>query len=406
MILQMAGIDFEKANLEIREVFSFQTHSAKMAMEEIKECFPVNGVILLSTCNRTEIYISSEEKCSVSSILCRIKKIDQEEYQKYITVRSGEEALMHLFQLSCGMKSRIFGEDQIITQVKNALFQARDVHTVDGYLERVFQSAVTTGKKVRSEVHLTAVKASVIEEMLKILKKEIGGLGDKKCLVIGNGEIGRLAAKRMAENGASVTMTVRSYKTRQVIIPKNCSSIDYKDRFRILGECDIVISATTSPHHTIKYEEGILHLNSEKRYFFVDLAVPRDFSSRFAGEKNIKLYNIDAFGGLSVTEEDNEAMKIANMMIREEMEKVNEWKDVKKGADMVRMIGEKCGTQTQERLKKAMRDHKKKGACEEMLPDIQWAAQKTVMTMLYDMKKRMPIEEWMHCLEVMLKEEK
>ena len=128
-------------------------------MEYIQSEYELNGVILLSTCNRTELYVSTDETIEdLFELLCAAKKVSKEQYQNYAIERRGQEAIDHLFQLACGMKSKIFGEDQIISQVKTALLQAREAETTDTYLEKVFQTAIATAKKVKTEVMLSAIK--------------------------------------------------------------------------------------------------------------------------------------------------------------------------------------------------------------------------------------------------------
>lgn len=410
MILQMVGIDYEKADLDIREIFSFHKHASLQAMEQIQSEYEINGVVLISTCNRTELYVSSDETVdNLFEMLCFVKNISAENYHKYAIERKGHDAIDHLFQLSCGLKSKIFGEDQIISQVKNALMQAREVQTTDSFLEKVFQTAVSAAKKVKTEVHLTAIKTSVIEEMLNVLKRDLGTLNEKKCMVIGNGEIGRLAAERMLKEKSNVTMTVRSYKTREVEVPKGCKTVDYKERYHNIADYDIVISATASPHHTIKYEDSYTLFEDGKQHILVDLAVPRDISSRYEQVENIILYNIDTLGGVSKTMQDNEALAHALSIIKEQEEELEAWENFRVYVPAIKMIGYIGGMVTYKRLEKDIKkviepfDEKKVETL------IRNATEKTITSMLFDLRKNLPMEYWQVCMEAfeknMIKEE-
>lgn len=400
MILQMVGIDYEKADLDTRELFSFHKHSLLGAMEYIQSEYELNGVILLSTCNRTELYVSTDETIEdLFELLCAAKKVSKEQYRNYAIERRGQEAIDHLFQLACGLKSKIFGEDQIISQVKTALLQAREAETTDTYLEKVFQTAIATAKKVKTEVHLTAVKTSVIEEMLKALNNHFQTLQGKKCMVIGNGEIGRLAAERMAAEQAEVTMTVRNYKTREVEIPEGCKTVDYKDRYEGMADYDIVISATSSPHHTIKYEDSHTLFEDGRQHVFVDLAVPRDISSRYGQVENIILYNIDTLGGVSKTEQDNEALALALAIIKEEEEELKSWDNFRVYVPSVQAIGHVNGLLTYKRMEKKLKkiiepEHQKEA--EQLIRN---ATEKTITSMLFDLRKNLPMEYWKVCME-------
>lgn len=405
MVLQMLGIDYEKADLDVRSIFSFQKHKASEALVYLKEEYPIKGAVLISTCNRTELYVSSQKGIeNLKEIFCSLKNVTEKNYGEYIAQREGEDAVHHLFQLTCGMKSKIFGEDQIITQVKDALSCAREVQTTDAHIERVFMRAITAAKKVKTQVHLTAVKASVIQEMKKVLLNDLGNIKNKKCLVIGNGEIGRLAARNMAEDGALVTVTLRSYKTGQAEIPEGCSVIDYYERYSVIEDFDIIISATTSPHHTIKYEECKDIFKKDRNYIFVDLAVPRDISPEFENEKNIILYNIDSLGGVSESEKDNKAVAEAIEIINEYEEKLRQEESVKEYIGTIQSVSKAGGELSYYRIKKELNKMEKSQTSEKLEELIKYGAEKTISAMLFELQKGLPTEYWQACLQI-IKEE-
>lgn len=404
MLLQMVGIDYQKADLEVRELFSFQKHFAIQAMEQIKEEFDVAGVVLLSTCNRTELYISTEKPvCSVLEMLCFVKNLPFEDYVQYAIERSGKEAMDHLFQLACGMKSKIFGEDQILSQIRMALVYARDAQTTDSYLERTLQAAIATGKKVKTKVRLTAVETSVVEEMFRVCKEALPSLVHKKCMVIGNGEIGRLASRRLKEMGADVTVTVRNYKKKQVEIPAGCASMDYQSRYESMGDYDMIVSATTSPHHTVKYEDAKQLFARDKNYLLFDLAVPRDISSAFRSMKQISLYNIDDLGGSTGSEPDNDALKKALSIIEEEETELESWNSFRDFVPLVKKIAQVEGGLVYHRTEKCVKKYVGEEQ-KEMEESIRLATEKTVTSMLFDLRKNLPMKYWQVCLDALAKE--
>ena len=405
MILWMTGIDYEKADLAAREVFSFQKHSAQLAMEQLKDTYGFSGVILLSTCNRTELYVSTDEiEGDLFQMLCELKGVSCKEYEEYRVERRGQEAVKHLFSLACGLKSKVFGEDQIISQIRLALVQAREVQTTDSYLEKVFQMAVSTAKKVKTEVHITAVKTSVVEEMLKALKENGKELTGKKALVIGNGEIGRLVAERLIEEGAFVTMTLRNYKTRQVQIPKGCNTKDYQDRYQGIGSYDLVVSATTSPHHTIKYEDSHGFFEDGREHILVDLAVPRDISSRYARVENVTLYNIDTLGGDTHKGKDDGQLARAYEIIEEQITELKLWQNFRVHIPTVQNIGSINGMLTYKRIEKNIKKLVEPSNLPEVEELIEQAAEKTITSLLFDLRKNLPMEYWQVCMEALAKE--
>lgn len=405
-MLQMIGIDYEKADLDTRSKFAFQSHAAGEAMCYMRDTYELEGMVILSTCNRTEVYSCSVQPVNdLFSIVCSLKGADPEEYRSFVVQRQEEEAVHHLFQLACGMKSKVFGEDQIISQVKTALFQAREVGCTNRELDQLFQMAITAAKKIKSQIHLTAVKTSVIEEMKKALHQELGSLRARHCMVIGNGKIGRMAAEAMVAEGAQVTVTVRNYKTRQVEIPDGCKVVDYSERYRDMGEYDIVISATTSPHHTIKYEDSHHIFEDGRHHILVDLAVPRDISSQYEQVEQVSLYNIDTLGGVAENERDNEAMAQAMQILQEYEEKLKAEADVKESVAAIRTISESCATLTYERAKKQLRQSIKEEALDDVEAILKKAVEKTVSSMLFDLRKSVSAEHFSECIDVLEKNE-
>lgn len=399
MAVQMIGIEHDKASIEYRELFSFHMHEAKEAMQYLVKEYDLEGCIMISTCNRTELYISVEEKRdNLMHMLCELKGIQDIDYTSIATVRDDDEALQHLFFLACGMKSKIFGEDQIITQVKTALTWARDVGTVDVVLEKLFQIAITAAKKVKTEVHLTSVQTSVVENMLEVIKKAKGKLNELSCLIIGNGEIGRLAAKRLIEEGINVTMTLRQYKTKEVQIPGGCHVIEYKARYEHLSQFDVIISGTSSPHHTIKYEEAHALLEDGKKRIMIDLAVPRDISSQFAKESYVKLYNIDDLGGISKEEVNSHAVEVATEIINKYLDEFKAWYGFRIYIPTIQAVGHAAGLNVYKRIEKGIKKSvqiSEQGTIEQ---SIRKASEKMVTSMLYGLKDYLPQNQWQDCL--------
>ncbi|WP_455716032.1 glutamyl-tRNA reductase [Anaerosporobacter sp.] len=403
MDIQMVGIDHCKASIEYREKFSFTHHESLSAMNQIMEWYKdkITGCVILSTCNRTELYISCEEEAMEPyEILCRIKGIDSEAYQNFYTVRNGSEVVEHLFSLACGLKSKVFGEDQIITQVKEALTNAREAETTDIVLEKLFQTAITAAKKVKSSVHLTAVNSSVVENMITVLTREFDTVNGLPCLVIGNGEIGKLAATRLLQMGAKVTMTLRQYKCREVDIPLGAHCIDYQERYNVLSGMEVVVSATASPHHTIQYEEVYEILHDGKKRILVDMAVPRDISLRLAELENIRLYNIDSLGGVSTDTINNQSVALAIEILKEYEEEFTTWYLFREYIPLIQSVGRTSSMSVLNRIDKQMnRIVKDSESVEEIRKLVKAASNRVVTNLLYGLKENLDKKQWSSCLE-------
>jgi len=215
MSISMVGIDYNKASVDVRAQFSFTKKNAASAMEKLKETPGILGCIILSTCNRMEIWASTQEEWegSLFDFLCEEKGKNPEEFRRYFVERKEGEAIEHLFYLTSGLKSQILAEDQIITQVKDALSMARDVYCTDNVLEVLFRMAVTAAKRVKTEVVFSRGNSSVIHQAIQKLRETGYSLDGITCMVIGNGEMGKVAALALAEAGAHVTVTVRQYRS-------------------------------------------------------------------------------------------------------------------------------------------------------------------------------------------------
>ncbi|WP_167957183.1 glutamyl-tRNA reductase [Anaerosporobacter faecicola] len=407
MDILMVGIDHSKAAIEYRESFSFTKHDAARAMNQIMAWYPeeIAGCVLISTCNRTELYISTkEEEVDPYEILCRVKEIDMNSFVGMCTRRKGMDVVEHLLELACGLKSMVFGEDQIITQVKDALANARDTEATDIVLEKLFQTAITAAKKVKASVHLTAVNSSVVENMITVLQQEFDTISGIPCLVIGNGEIGRLAAMRLLQAGAKVTVTLRQYKSREIDVPLGVNCIDYQERYDNLADMNVIVSATTSPHHTIRYEEAYPLFADGKKRVLVDMAVPRDISLRLAELEHIKLYNIDSLGGISTNTVNNQSVAIAMEILEEYQQEFRKWYLFREYIPLIQSVGRTSALSVIDRIdkqtKKLIVDDNTVTELEKLL---KVATNRVVTNLLYGLKENLDQDKWEVCLEAIEK---
>lgn len=338
MSIFMLGIDHNMAPVDIRALFAFTRKNTGEALLKLKKEPGICGCIILSTCNRLELWVSTEEneKPELYQWLCRLKGIEGEEYRKYFISRENEEAVEHLFYLTSGLKSQILGEDQILTQVKDALSFAREEFTTDSVLEVLFRMAVTAGKKIKTEVPFSHGNPSVIHQAIRFLAEQGYSLKDKVCMVIGNGEMGKVAAQALREAGADVTVTLRQYRSGVVDIPLGCKRINYGERMEYIPQCDLVVSATASPNFTLK-EELFQELQLKNDLILIDLAVPRDIEPSIGKIQGITLYDMDSFRIKEIPAEFQENLEAAGAIVREQMDEFFQWLD---GRDLIPRIQE------------------------------------------------------------------
>lgn len=401
MAIQMIGIDHSVAAIDIRTIFSFTKKKTVEALEIIKQKKGICGCVLLSTCNRMELWVSTEDdsKIALYELLCEIRQIHTDAYQKYFTQRKEEEAVRHLFRLAGGLESRILGEDQILTQVKEALVTAREHYAADNVLEVLFRMAVTAGKKVRTNVTFSTGNHSVIHQALQTLRQEGLEVKGKKCMVIGNGEMGKLAATVLQQEGADVTVTVRQYRSGVVQIPPGCRRIDYGKRMCLIGSCDFVVSATASPNYTLT-KEGLQAVDLEHELVLVDLAVPRDIDPEVQKLRYIRFYDIDYFKVDVLSEKMKAGIQEAESILKEQMEEFDNWYRCLDVIPRIGRIKEEAATDLDLRLHKILHQLPMEAAEKETLEkQICQAAQKVTNKILFELRGRISDAAFRECID-------
>lgn len=402
--VKMVGIDHNKASIEYRELFSFTKAGTAEAMKQLTAGYPVDGCVLLSTCNRTELWLSAgREVISPRRMLCDIKGIDAEQYRDFFVERKGEAAVLHLMELACGLDSKVFGEDQIITQVREAVSLARRRQCTDMVLEKVFQTAIGAAKKVKSQVQLAEADGSTALQVLSLLKEKLGDIAGASCLMIGNGKMGQLIAHTLLAQGAIVKMTLRrsTHEGRPAgsSVPDGCIMVPYEERLRELASSKVVISATRSPHYTLKKNEVEGLLNKEPG-IWVDLAVPRDIEPGIGALRGITLFDIDHLSGAENKVKNKNARDEAMKILQEYLEDLKNWfafrERVPEIRDIVRLSVEDVAGRLEDPLDAIglQEDEEKK-----IRAEIERAVEKSVGKLLFGLKDTLRHSLWKECLD-------
>ena len=399
MNIKMIGIDHNKASLDERAIFSFTKTKSMLAMDRFCEVSGVYGCVILSTCNRLEIWVNVSEDFSDSlyNILCEIKNVELAKYENVFCYRQGDEAIKHLFDLAAGLKSQILGEDQIVTQIKDALAVARGNNSTDSVLEVLFRSAITAGKCVKTEVVISRKNASLADEMVCALKKKGYSFDNKKCMVIGNGQMGNLVTSTLIKEKAEVLVTLRQYKHGKIELPEGCQGISYEDRYDNIKGCDFVISSTSSPHLTLAKGEVASKLT--KPIVLIDLAVPRDIDTKCKELHDVALFDVDDFE-VTVDEINRSSLQKAESIISEEMSNFYEWESAASITPNIQYLKEEVSTDVILRVKKNIKklgiENEKAEKLEEY---IEIANQKVVNKLLFALKETLTKEEFEKCIK-------
>jgi glutamyl-tRNA reductase len=320
----MTGLDHKRANIVIREKFAVSKEKAVNILALMTNEGIAAGCVIISTCNRTELYASIPDSCTLplSEKLCSVLGVNFDEYGSYLIERTGDQAMKHLIYTASGLDSQILGDAQVITQVREALELSRRQNCADSYLETIFRISIQAAKAIKTNVLSNFLGSSSVPSKTVEKLKTMCSLAGKNAVVIGNGKIGRLVTELLIREDVYVTITLRKHKKGDFMIPNQAHTVSYDERYKIIENADIVISATTSPHTTISFNaiSGMKQLPK----IIVDLAVPRDVEPSIKNLNGITLLTIDDISG-GENSLLPEKISIAEDIINEHMTKYRKW---------------------------------------------------------------------------------
>ncbi len=302
MNIYVLGVNYKRTPLALREKLSFTLEEHPTTLESIQRLSGVIECSLLSTCNRTEIhyYATHLDTGALERYWCELKKLDLDDMKKYFYFYQGPQAVKHIFKVAAGMDSMIIGEDQVLGQFKKAYEIALQVNATGPVLNALSRQAITAAKKIKNLINEKKNHHSLASLVLERLSDFYSDqLRDKKILVIGAGQIGSMLIEQLSALSVRKLYTTRRNASAFDLQPhkeENIEVIDYESRYSVVEACDIVISATSSPHYTITKDRLLEQIKDDhKDRFFIDLAVPRDFDENIEELENINYLTIDAF---------------------------------------------------------------------------------------------------------------
>lgn len=301
------SISHKTTLISIRELFAFSADEQIAFEKHIVETNQVSGCIIVSTCNRSEIYFSGAKNsiAIVEKELIKYKKIDHPNIKKHLNYYSNEGAVRHLFQVACGLDSMVIGEDEILRQVKDAYQLSLLNRCTNQELNIVFQGAICNAKRIKTDTKLSQIPVSVgtltANHAVDFLRSNQGS----NVLIVGiTGKMGSTIAKNLSiKNIINVVGTNRNHLTDKALFANynNINIIDYNDRYKFIQSADVIISATTSPHYTFTYSEVLDEMREGSTpKLFVDLAVPCDIDKEIMNIEGINLIDIDYFENMSI----------------------------------------------------------------------------------------------------------
>ena len=299
MTISVIGLNHKSANIDVREKFSFTSATSALLIRRIKKIHNINEVVVISTCNRTEIYIDS-----VSGPKDLQEWLDLENDFKVLSdhmyVYEEEDAIEHLFKVVSGLDSMVVGESEVLGQVKTSYKVALENKTIDSKLKRLFEYSFSVARNVRSNTDIGGNAISFMYTSILLIKKVFSDINKKKCLLIGAGEMTQLALKYLKSNNVhDVTICNRNEeKGKKLATENNCGYSHLNNLTNIIHEHDIIITSTSSSLPLIGKGniENALQKRINESIVIIDLGVPRDVESQIKKLDNVYLYTIDDLG--------------------------------------------------------------------------------------------------------------
>ncbi len=290
------GLSHHTTGLTLREKFYVRPGALTETLKSFRQDTGIGRAVIVSTCNRFEIYATRGSPDAAAWILGRAPEI-ADQMQGRMTPRTGIDAITHLFSVAAGLDAQVLGETQILGQVRDSYEAARIVGMTDAGLNMLFQRALSVGKRVRAETKLAETPVSVSSIAVRLCEKIFDTLKNRHALVVGAGEISSLAAEHLVERGARITIfsTRRRESAEDLARALSSPCQPVENLPGQLAGADIVVSSSGAPHALITAEHvrQAQFIRNGRPLFLVDLAVPRNIAADAANFENVFLYNLD-----------------------------------------------------------------------------------------------------------------
>lgn len=361
MHLVLVGLSHHQAPIEVRERISCAEHRLPDALAAFAASPGVHEALILSTCNRMELYalVEGPDLAFAYGVLCRhlsaFHNVPEAQFDAYLFRRAEQEVASHLLRVASGLDSLVLGETQILGQVRSALRSAQAAHTVGGVLSHLFQQAITCGKRVQQETGLGRGAFSIGHAAVDLAAR-IFTLSEASILILGAGKMSELTAKHLVSNGVRYIMVANRTHQKAVAMAARLGgqAIQYDQFAEQLVKSDIVIASTSAPHPIIRREMllPLLRRRKGKPLFLIDIAVPRDIDADVADLDNVFLYNIDHLQEVVADRARGRAAEAlqAEGIVSEEAVEFLTWYRAREAAPVIKQLRELLDDYAQRRL--------------------------------------------------------
>jgi glutamyl-tRNA reductase len=335
MHIVVVGLSHHTAPVEIRERLAFAPTAMERPLQQMLALPTINEALIVSTCNRVELYAVTKEPDTAVAALRRFLADDHnvplEEVEQHLYDYQGEDAIRHLFRVASSLDSMIIGEPQILGQIKTAYGYAVEFKTAGLILNRFLHKAFSVAKRVRTETGIASSAVSVSFAAVELARKIFDRLDDKGVMIIGAGEMCELAARHFVSNGVTrVLVTNRTFERAEKLAAEfQGRAVHFEHFTEHLAEVDIVMTSTGAPTFILDHRqmEEVLRRRKHRPMFLIDIAVPRDIDPKVNDLDNVYLYDVDDLQGVvqaNLKERQKEAHR-AEAIIGEEIGQFHIW---------------------------------------------------------------------------------
>lgn len=335
MDIFVVGLSHKTAPVAIRETVAFAPERIGEALGQLKGIPCIAEVVVVSTCNRVEIYAAADRAEegieAVTLFIAHYHGLDVEQLGKHLYVHQGDDAMRHMFRVAASLDSMVVGEPQILGQIKDAYGYAVEYGSVGLILNRFLHKAFSVAKRVRTETNIAGNAVSVSFAAVELARKIFDTIEGKTVMLLGAGEMCELAARHFVNNGVKEVLVANRTFSRAQTLAQEFSgrAVLFENFSDHLHQVDIVLSSTGATSFIIHPEQvqRALRQRKQKPMFFIDIAVPRDIDPRVNNVGNVYLYDVDDLQGIvkaNMSERQKEALA-AEEIINEELLQFKGW---------------------------------------------------------------------------------
>ncbi|MFT4683949.1 MAG: glutamyl-tRNA reductase [Flavobacteriales bacterium] len=289
--LYNVGVSYKKADVHTRSSFSISTQNQLLLLEEAKEN-GIEGLFVLSTCNRTEITGLVEHPFQLISLLCKYSKGSVDEFVRVSSIHKDKEAIIHLFRLATGLDSQILGDYEIVGQLKMSFKQAKKANAINAYLERLINLVLQASKKVKNKTHLSSGTTSVSYAAVQYIINNLEGYNTKNILVYGLGKMGKHTCKNLAEytNNKSVCLINRTEEKAKDFVKSHATirTAKHSELDKEIANADVLIVSTGASEPIVTSQQ----VSGNKKLLILDLSMPNNVDEQVK-DTNVTLINVD-----------------------------------------------------------------------------------------------------------------